>query len=176
MIAGSSQSVDTVENHKIKLEGIKLFLQGLREAKSEHDWFEDTLEILEREATYGEEVDHGYLSVASISDELKSLSDELNSLLALCRTFESLNNYYLAKEGNMIASSADSSDGEENQRINLDAIKVLVQRLEEAKLDDDLFQDALDRFNSEIINGAADDDHGYEEDVATFDDPSSSGS
>jgi hypothetical protein len=183
MIAGSSQSADTVENQKIKLEAIKLFLQGLREAKSEDDLFGDTLEIFESEVTDGEEDDDSYLKgVASISDGLESLSefDELNSLLAQCKRFESMHNdimQYLAKEVNMIPSSTESSEGEDNQTINLDAIKLFVQGLEEAKSDHDLIEDALNMFESEVLNGEADDDHDYvENEITTFDDPSSGSS
>jgi len=180
MIAGSSQSADSVENHKIKLEAIKLFLQGLREAKSEDDLFGDTFDILESEVTDGEEDDDSYLKgVASISDGLESLSefDELNSLLAQCKRFESMHNdimQYLAKEVNMITSSTESSEGVDNQTINLDAIKLFVQGLEEAKSDHDLIEDALNMFESEVINGEAEDDHDYvENEDTTFDDPSS---
>merc|ERR1719242_2736230 len=78
---------------------------------------------------------------------------------------------YLAKEVNMVTSS---TEGEENQTINLDAIKLFVQGLEEAKSDHDLIEDALDMFESEVMNGEADDDHGYvENEVTSFDEPSS---
>lgn len=179
MVAGSSQSADTVENHKIKLEAIKLFLQGLREAKKEDDLFGDTLDILESEVTDREEDGDSYLNgVATISDGLESLSEfeELNSLLAQCKRFESMHNdimQYLAKEVNMITSSTESSEDEENQTIDLDAIKLFVQGLEEAKLDPDLIEDALDVFGTEVIHGEAEDDHRYvENEVTTFDDQS----
>jgi len=165
MIAGSSQPSDNVKNNKIKLEAIKLFLQGLRFAKSGDDLIGDTLDIVESELTDGGEDDDRYL---------KGISDELNSLLAQCKRFESMHNditQYLAKEVDMITSS---TEGEENQTINLDAIKLFVQGLEEAKSDHDLIEDALEMFESEVINGEADDDHGYvENEVTTIDDPSS---
>merc|ERR1712020_441196 len=78
---------------------------------------------------------------------------------------------YLAKEVDMITSS---TEGEENQTTNLDAIKLFVQGLEEAKSDHDLIEDALEMLESEVINGEADGDHGYlQNEVTTFDDPSS---
>merc|ERR1712083_254661 len=81
---------------------------------------------------------------------------------------------YFAKEVNMITRSTESSEGEEKQTINLDAIKVFVQGLEEAKSDHDIIENALDMIESEVINGEADDDHGFvENEVTTFDDPSS---
>merc|ERR1719479_710775 len=165
MIAGSSQPSDNVENNKFKLEAIKLFLQGLRFAKSGDDLIGDTLDIVESELTDGGEDDDRYL---------KGIFDELNSLLAQCKRFESMHNditQYLAKEVDMITSS---TEGGENQTTDLDAIKLFVQGLEEAKSDHDLIENALEMFESEVINGEADDDHGYvENEATTFDDPSS---
>merc|ERR1711863_117767 len=72
-----------------------------------------------------------------------------------------------------ITSSTESS-GEDNQTIDLDAIKLFVQGLEEAKSDHDLIEDALNMFESEVINGEAEDDHDYvENEATTFDDPNS---
>jgi len=173
MIAGSSQSADTVENHKIKLEAIKLFLQGLREAKSEDDLFGDTLDILESEATDGEEDDDSYLKgVASISDGLESLSefDELNSLLPQCKRFESIHNEifeYLAKAKEIIASSSESADTEDNRKIKLEAIQLFLQGVRLATSDDDLFEDALDIFESEVLDGEDEYDQSYSKDDAS---------
>merc|ERR1711971_480110 len=75
--------------------------------------------------------------------------------------------------GNMIPSSTESSEGEDNQTINLDAIKLFVQGPEEVKSDHDLIEDALNMFESEVLNGEAEDDHDYVENEITFGEQSS---
>jgi hypothetical protein len=154
MIKSSSKSAENEENLKIRLKAIQLFLGG---TLADHP--EDP-----KPENLG--------SKRPSKDDVESLAafDELNSLLPQCKRLESIHNEimeYLAKAKEIIASSSQSADTEDNRKIKLEAIQLFLQGVRSATSDDDLFEDALDIFESEVLDGEDEYDQSYSKDDAS---------